>query len=328
MKHLLFLFLGFSFLFVLLFFGLNFILNYIEERKKILARLETVAIKGSSFFESNENLAFKQDQQSLFERRIAKFLKNRPSIDAALRLKLYRAGMTGHLSPLIAGTLLLSISLIFVFSYVSDLNYFYMILYIFGLPILFMYIVLNFFEKRFKNKIATQLPNAIDIVLRGIKSGSSVEKTFQIVVKEVDAPLKDEFVRIIQQIEFGISFDEALHQAADRVDLSDFYFFTTSLIIQRKAGGSLSEILENIIVSLNRANEIRNKIKTLTAEGKMTAYILGSIPVVVFMAMLKLNPTYVSYFLYDPSGKRTLMIVFGLMGCAGLCIRQLIRVKI
>lgn len=94
-------------------------------------------------------------------------------------------------------------------------------------------------------------------------------------VKEVDAPLKQEFARIIQQIEFGISFDEALHQAADRVDLSDFYFFTTSLIIQRKAGGSLSEILDNIITSLNRANEIRSKIKVLSAEAKVTAYILG-----------------------------------------------------
>ena len=149
-----------------------------------------------------------------------------------------------------------------------------------------------------------------------------------VVIKEVDVPLKHEFAQIIQQIEFGVTFDDALHQAADRIDLSDFYFFSTSLIIQRKAGGSLSEILDNIITSLNRANEIRSKIKVLSAEAKVTAYILGGLPVVLWIIMMQLNPSYLDFFQHEASGRKLLMFAIFLIACAGATIRYLIRIKI
>ncbi|MGI4851966.1 MAG: type II secretion system F family protein [Janthinobacterium lividum] len=318
----------FTLLFLAIAYVINKILKYMEERKKILNRIFAVTVKNNPLFEGDENFAFKKNQGSLLEKKIISFLKNRPSIEMALRLKLYRAGITGYLGHLIGGALVVGFVIVLGISIIGDFNYTYNIPYALVMAVLIIYFILGFLENKFKHKIMTQLPLAIEIILRGIKAGSSVEKTFLVVIKEVNAPLKQEFARIVQQIEFGISFDEALHQTADRIDLSDFYFFSTSLIIQRKAGGSLSEILDNIITSLNKANEIRNKIKVLSAEAKVTGYILGSLPVFLWFIMMQLNPSYLDFFRHDAFGKKLITLAAVLIGFAAISIRYLIRIKI
>ena len=327
MNHVTILILYFISVFVFFAYITSKILNYVEKRQKMLDRMLAVTIKNKAFSEENEASAFKKNTESSIENQIARFLKNRPSIEVALRLKLYRAGITGYLGYLAGGALFFSFVIVTIFSIVNDSSYVSDIFYVLIVTGLSIYFILNFLENRFKRKVMMQLPLAVEIVLRGIKSGSSVEKTFATVIKEVGAPLKGEFSDIIQQIEFGVSFDTALHQAADRIDLSDFYFFTTSLIIQRKAGGSLSEILENIITSLNKANEIRAKINVLSAEAKVTAYILGGLPIALMIIMSQVNPDYIGFFFHEIAGKKLLKIACCMIVCAGLSIRYLIRVK-
>jgi tight adherence protein B len=319
-------FLSFFILFLMI---ANIIVSRLYEKKKLAERIISTVGRRNNFLLETEKLSiFKKDQRSLLERKIAQYLRNRPRTENQIRLKLYRAGMEGHLSRLFGATTLTSVTIVIAISIMGYSNYIYDILLSIVLAILLTYLVLNFLEQRFKSNIIQQLPLAIEIILRGIKSGSSVEKTFAIIVKEVPSPLKNEFAKIIQQIEFGISFDDALHQAADRIDLSDFYFFTTALVIQRRGGASLSEILENIITSLNRANEIRKKIQVLSAEAKVTAYILGSLPIVIWLVMIKLNPSYLDFFRFEAIGQKMLFLAIGLMVCGIWTIRHLIKIKV
>lgn len=319
-------FLSFFILFVMI---ANIIISHLYEKKKLSERIISVVGRKNNFLLETENLSvFKKDSQSLLERKIVQYLRNRPHTENQLRLKLYRAGMEGHLSHLFGAMILASLIIVTAISIIGYFNYIYDIPLSIILAILLTYFVLNFLEQRFKSKVIQQLPVAIEIILRGIKFGSSVEKTFAIIVKEVPSPLKNEFSKIIQQIEFGVPFDNALHQAAYRIDLPDFYFFTTALVIQRKGGGSLSEILENIITSLNRANEIRKKLRVLSAESKISAYILGLLPIVICLAMIKFNPSYLDFFLFEAIGHKVLLFAVGLMACGIEMIRHLIKIKI
>ena len=316
-------------MFVLFIFFVSFTISYLDEKKKLSHRIDTVMNHHNHFLVETENFSvFKKTQESLLEKKISQYLRHRPQTENAVRLKLYRAGMSGHLGRLFIGMALTSTVLVMIISNVGTFNHGYDIPLGIILAISLTYLALNFLENRFRKKVTEQLPLAIDIILRGIKSGSSVEKTFTIVVKEIGMPLKEEFSRIIQKIEFGVSFDNALHEAADRVGLSDFYFFSTALIIQRKGGGSLSEILENIIISLNRSNEIRAKIKVFSAEAKVTAYILGSLPIVIWGVMMQFNPTYLDFFRFEEMGHKMLMIAGGLIACAGVMIKQLMKIKV
>lgn len=316
-------------LFILFLFILNFTISYLDEKKKLSQRINRVMGHNNNFLIETEKFSvFKKTQESLLEKKITQYLRHRPRTENAIRLKLYRGGMEGHLGRLLGGMAVTSTIVVVIISNIGTFNHIYDIPLGITLTILLTYLTLNFLENRFRKKIIEQLPVAIDIILRGIKSGSSVEKTFVIVVKEISAPLQDEFSRIIQKIEFGVSFDDALHQAADRIGLSDFYFFSTALIIQRKGGGSLAEILEHIITSLNRANEIRSKIQVFSAESKVTAYILGSLPMVIWSAMIKFNPSYLDFFRYEKMGHKMLLIAVGLIVCGAFTIRHLMKIKI
>jgi tight adherence protein B len=315
-------------LFILFLFVINITLSYLDDRKKLSQRISSVVGNNSFLTETEKFSIFKKEEESLFEKKIAQYLRHRPLTENAIRLKLHRAGLTGHLGRLFGYMALLSTILAMVLLHIGTLNYIELTLSALISTIALSYLVINFLERRFKIKITEQLPVAIDIILRGIKSGSSVERTFSIVVKEIASPLKEEFSQIIQKIEFGVPFDDALHQASSRIGLNDFYFFSTALIIQRKGGGSLAEILENIIISLNRANEIRSKIAVFSAESKVTAYILGSLPVVIWFSMVKFNPTYLDFFRFEEMGKKMLLIAIGLIVCAGLMMRHLMRIKI
>ena len=304
-------------------------LSYIEEKKKVRKRIfSAVGHMQSAVHLQTRHSIFRKRHPSLLEKQIMKYLKNKPKLEDKIRLKIYRAGLEGGFGFLFLIITLLSLVLSLILKENLPFTYWDTFLFLVFINFLFFLIAILFLEKRYKSKINQQLPLAIEIILRGIRSGSSVERTFMVVAKETPDPLRKEFSKIKQQIDFGVSFDDALRIISRHIDLYDFYFFVTALIIQRRGGGSLAEILENILTTIHRTNEIQKKIKVLSSESRVTSYILSSLPIFLWGVMHYLNPSYVQFFQNDPLGQTLFYIVCFLIFLGMFSMRFFIKIKI
>lgn len=262
---------------------------------------------------------FQTQRKSLIEKKLQKYFK-KFNTETWLRTKLYQSGIQLSLFSVFLCELLFLLSLVFINNYFGFVSLYIGIAAAVAIVFIVNILVMNLLIKSRKKKVTAQLPIALDIILRAIRAGHSLEKVLPIVAREVPAPLGDEFARMCQQLDLSVPFETALHNIADRVGLRDFDFFAIALIIQRQSGGSLSEVLENIIYVLIRRQEIRSKMVALTAEARVTSYILAAIPLVVWAAITLLNPNYLDFFLRTSSGQKMLtfcvvmlLIEFGMM---------------
>lgn len=314
---------------ILLFFVVvQVISNALDRKDKLKHRIQSAVTRKAAFAEGTQSSAFRRSKESMLEKKLNQYFSRTPRGDSFIKLKLHRCGVTLDVRVLFWIGLMLwfiAFALLGLFTNFGILNNL-----VGSLLIAFAVFFgsLGFLEAQRKNQITQHLTPALDIILRGLRAGSSIERTFEVVSREVPSPLKEEFQKITQQLEFGISYEEVMHQAAQRIDVSDFYFLSTALVIQRKSGGSLADVLENIIQSLNKTQELRMKIQIFSSEAKVSSFILGGMPVVVWIVMMNANPQYLDFFRYDASGQRMLMIAVGLVVGAGFIIRRMIRIEI
>jgi tight adherence protein B len=217
-------------------------------------------------------------------------------------------------------------AMVFVFKF--DLNPLSAVFLSIFLTLFFSVFFMRILTNKRQAKFVTVLPMALDIISRAIRAGHSLERTLPMLAREVPDPVGKEFKKISEQLELGVSFEDTFREASLRVDLGDFYFFTSALIIQRQAGGSLSEIIENIVYVLHRRHEIRLKAKALTAEGRITGLILGALPVLFWVVIVFMRPEYLDYFLKDPFGKKLLYTAIGLLFAQYLTVRWMVNLKV
>jgi tight adherence protein B len=151
-------------------------------------------------------------------------------------------------------------------------------------------------------KFTSLFPEAIDLIVRGLKSGLPVSESIRTVGVEVPDPIGVEFRRVTDSVVLGKSLEEALWDAATRLDTPEFKFFIVALSIQRETGGNLAETLGNLADILRRRRQMRLKIRALSSEARASAYILGSLPFVVFGAIMIVNPGYAMQLFEDPRG--------------------------
>ncbi len=156
-----------------------------------------------------------------------------------------------------------------------------------------------------------QFPGALDLIVRGLKSGMPTTDGFAAIANEMKGPVSEEFGWIVDQIKIGVNLDEAIAETARRLDLPDFKFFAITLSIQRETGGNLSETLENLSEILRRRKQLKLKIKALSSEAKVSAYIIGALPFILFAVINSLNPDYASVLFTDPRG-HTMLIFAGI----------------
>lgn len=157
-----------------------------------------------------------------------------------------------------------------------------------GLPHMF---VSNRINSRTK-KFTKQFPEAIDLMVRGLKSGLPVNECIANVAKELPAPTGVEFQQITDSMRLGKQLEEALWETADRLDTPDFKFFVISLVVQRETGGNLGETLANLSNILRQRQAMKLKIKALSSEAKASAYIVGVLPFVMLGVIMVLNYDY------------------------------------
>ena len=187
-----------------------------------------------------------------------------------------------------------------------------------GLP----HMVVNFFVKKRANAFTTKFPDAIELLVRGLRSGLPVTETLGVVASEVPGPVGEEFKLITDRMKVGKTMEDALQNTADRLNMAEFSFFCITLAIQRETGGNLAETLSNLSDVLRKRAQMKLKIRAMSSESKASAYIVGSLPFMVFIMIWFVNPKYVGGFFTEDR-----LIVAGLGGMVWMTIGALIMAK-
>lgn len=183
-------------------------------------------------------------------------------------------------------------------------------------------------RKRRLQKFSAQLPETLELVSRALKAGHSLPAGIQLVAEQMADPIGPEFARCYEEQNLGIPLEETLEEMTNRVPNVDLRFFATAIILQRKTGGDLSEILDKIGRLIRERFEIFGQIAALTGEGRLSGIVLLALPPVLFITMLKLNYDYIMMLFEDPLGQKMLVgaIVMQLIGA--FVIKKIIDIKV
>ena len=153
-------------------------------------------------------------------------------------------------------------------------------------------VVTNTKKKRMR-QLNSQLPESLTILSNGLRAGFSFIQAMNVAATEMESPIRDEFLRIIRDNSIGKTLDDALMDFSNRTDDEDIDMFVTALIIQRKVGGNLAEILDTIAATIRDRTRIRGEVKTLTAQSKISAIIISLLPFGIAIFLLAVNPEYI-----------------------------------
>ncbi|UIP06542.1 type II secretion system F family protein [Erythrobacter sp. SDW2] len=186
----------------------------------------------------------------------------------------------------------------------------------------FPHLAVNFMMNKRTNAFNAKFPDAIELLVRGLRSGLPVTETLQVVAQEIPGPVGFEFKAIVDRIKIGKPMEEALAQTGDKLGIAEFNFFCITLAIQRETGGNLAETLSNLAEVLRKRGQMKLKIKAMSSESKASAYIVGSLPFIVFTMIWWINPEYLSGFFTEDR-----LIVAGLGGMVWMSIGAFIMAK-
>jgi len=164
-----------------------------------------------------------------------------------------------------------------------------------GLP----HFVVGKLIKRRVDQFTARFPDAIDLMVRGLRSGLPISETLGIVADEIAGPIGEEFRAVSDKMKIGRTMEGALQEVADRLGTPEFQFFVITLAIQRETGGNLAETLANLSEVLRKRAQMKLKIKAMSSESKASAWIVGALPFIVFILIWFINGTYMQGFFVD-----------------------------
>ncbi len=171
-------------------------------------------------------------------------------------------------------------------------------------------------------------PEAIELIVRGLRAGLPVAESFIVVSKEIPDPVGITFRTISQQTGFGVPMEKALSDAAEMLGLTEFNFFVTTIILQRETGGNLGEILGNLAQVLRDRQMMKLKIGALSSEARASGYIVGALPFFVFGALTVISPEYLLPLYNDPRGHTCVAVAAGMMGFGGFVMKRMTQFEI
>ncbi len=190
----------------------------------------------------------------------------------------------------------------------------------------------NFYIKRKLRKrqmaFLKLFPEAIELMVRGLRAGLPIGESFNVVSRELPPPMGDTFAVISQQTALGVPMEKALSDAAGKIDLTEFNFFVTTIIMQRETGGNLGEILSNLSEMLRARQMMKLKIGALSSEARASAYIVGFLPFFVWGALSIISPEYLHPLYYDYRGNMSLAAAGGMMFFGGFIMKRMTQLEI
>ena len=190
------------------------------------------------------------------------------------------------------------------------------------------FLFLKLKKRQRMRKFERQFPEALDLMARSLRAGHAFSGGLQMVAQEFDDPMGTEFLRVMNEVNYGSPVDQALKNLTHRIDVKDLTFFTVSVIVQRETGGNLAAILESIARLVRERFKLQGKIRALSAEGKLSAIILLGLPFIVALALSIINPTYLPVLLNDPLGRVLVVVALCMMGFGILMTRKIIDIKV
>jgi tight adherence protein B len=197
-----------------------------------------------------------------------------------------------------------------------------------GLGLLIPYKILARKKKRRFQKFEKQLPDALDLLARGLRAGHAFPTGLQQVAKEMADPLGTEFSKTFREFNHGLDLNTSLLNLCQRINLRDLSFFTTAVLIQRETGGNLTEILEKISILIRERFKLRNQVKALTAEGRLSGLILLLLPPVLVVILMGVNPEYESQLFRHPTGQVMCGVALGFQILGMWAIHKIVNIKV
>ncbi|MBI3284988.1 MAG: type II secretion system F family protein [Burkholderiales bacterium] len=205
-----------------------------------------------------------------------------------------------------------------------------------ALPALGLALVALFFpwlvvlSKRRKRltRIEEQLPDALDLMSRAMRAGHALPSAIKMVGDEIPSPIAEEFRIVFDEVNYGVSMQDALANLATRVPETDVGFFVVAVLIQRETGGNLTELLNNIATIVRERLKLFGQIQVFSAEGRLSAWVLGLLPFAMAAVLQLVNPKFMSLLWTDPVGEKMLMVMGTLMVVGVFWMRKLIRIRV
>ena len=189
-------------------------------------------------------------------------------------------------------------------------------------------IVVRSKKARRSRTMTNQLPEALNIISSGLRAGFSFPQALSVVIREMEGPLTQEFSRMLRENRLGKPMDDALNDLLARIENDDLEMLITALLIQRQVGGNLAEVLDNISHTIRERVRIKGEINSLTAEGRMSAWILSVLPVVVAIILSIVNPGYIFLLLQEPIGVFMIIMAVFMQFIGILVIRKIVAIDV
>jgi tight adherence protein B len=176
--------------------------------------------------------------------------------------------------------------------------------------------------------IERQLPEAADLVSRSLKAGHALTATLQMLADELPEPISSEFRQVSDEVSFGSPLNDALQRLAERVPLTDLRYMVVAILIQREAGGNLSEVMTNVSLLIRQRLKLMGDVKTMSAEGRLSAVILCMLPIAIAAVFAVISPDYLVSFWNDPAGPKMLGVALAMMIFGVLWMRMIVRIRV
>lgn len=293
---------------------------YGEHSKRTRARLEALESK---------------DAKRLTQGKSIRQLSQIPWLDTVLKnnkiaewldKQLVRAGMSVQIDVVVTGWLVCLVILGFFLLSVGASIYLWLTL-ISAMIVLPWMLVKRAIVKR-RQLFEEQLPDVLDFISRAMQAGHAFSSALQVAASESPQPTAGEFSKTLNEINFGIPMDQALKDLSDRIDSPDMKFFSVAVLINREVGGDLAGLLDNLSSLIRARFAMRTSIRTLTAEGRFSAWLLSSMPFLVALVIFILRPDFLSPLWQDPMGLRLLEWAAALMFVGMLWMRRLANIHV
>jgi len=189
------------------------------------------------------------------------------------------------------------------------------------------YLVMRFRAKQRVGKLEEQLPDAIDLMGRAMRAGHPLSAGFKMVADEAPEPIATEFRQVFEEQRFGLPFDDSLLSLGERVRVSDIRILITAILVHRQVGGNLAEVLDNIAALVRERFKLRRQLKVITAQGRLSGYVLAFLPVVLGIAIFILNPEYMMPIFENEIGRFMLVGAFVFQILGYMWIRKILDIE-
>ena len=193
------------------------------------------------------------------------------------------------------------------------------------------YLSYNFLASRAAKKkmqFLEQFPDAIDMMIRGVKAGLNIARIIKLVSMEAKDPIAGEYLTISRKMDLGMEPEKVLVEAADKIDIEEFRFLVVALVLQMENGGTLGEILVNLSGIIRKRLELGLKLKAMSAEARMSAIVISALPFIFAGIMALINPSHIKEFMQPGSGQTLLKITITLFAMGTFFMLKATNIKV